>query len=60
MRRLALLTLISLTLAGCRALVGSEVNDNPRITPTSVTGVTSDKGTNIYTNLPPTTTTAPK
>jgi len=54
MRRLALLILISLTLAGCRTLVGPEVDDNPRITPTSVTGVTSDKGTNVYANLPAT------
>ena len=50
MRRLALVILISL--CGCRTLVGPEINDNPRITPTSKTGVTSEKGTSVYANLP--------
>jgi hypothetical protein len=56
MRPLALLTLICFGLLGCRALVGPETNDNPRVTPTSRTGVTSERGTNVYANQPATTT----
>ena len=51
------LFLLLVLLAGC-ASAGHEINDNPKITPTSQTGVTSDKGTNVYEKipLPPTST----
>ena len=62
MRRLSMMTpiLLALGLSGCRSLVGPEIKDNPRITPTSMTGVTSTKGTNVYEKIatPPATTTA--
>jgi hypothetical protein len=47
----AVLFLIAIAVAGC-ASVGPEKNDNPRITPTSLTGVTSDRGTNVYEKIP--------
>ena len=32
--------------------MGHEVSDNPHITPTSKTGVTSDRGKNVYEIIP--------
>lgn len=58
MRRLTILLL--LVLAGC-ASMGHETVDNPHITPTSKTGVTSVRGQNVYEKIPeaaPATTTA--
>ena len=43
--------LIAIGIAGCSS-VGPEKNDNPRITPTSRTGVTSARGTNVYEKIP--------
>ncbi len=40
--------LIALTVIGCRSAVGPEITDNPKITPTSKTGVTSTRGQNVY------------
>jgi hypothetical protein len=51
MKRMTLLLLISIAAAGC-SLAGSDKADNPRITPTSVTGVTSTKGQNVYEKIP--------
>ena len=42
--------LLLLLLAGCS--VGHEINDNPHITPTSKTGVTSARGQNVYEKIP--------
>lgn len=50
MKRMILL-LIAIATVGC-ASVGPEKTDNPRITPTSMTGVTSTKGTNVYEKIP--------
>jgi len=58
MKRTTLLLLMSIAALGCSS-VGSEKTDNPHITPTSMTGVTSTKGQNVYEKIPvPTTTTA--
>jgi len=43
--------LLLLLLAGCGTM-GHEINDNPHITPTSKTGVTSDRGKNVYEMIP--------
>lgn len=51
MKRIALL-LIAIAAAGC-ASVGPERTDNPRVTPTSLTGVTSTRGTNVYEKIAP-------
>jgi hypothetical protein len=57
MKRILLL-LIAIATVGCSS-VGPEKNDNPRITPTSMTGVTSAKGANVYEKIPvPATSTA--
>jgi hypothetical protein len=53
-----LLLLIAIATVGC-ASVGPEKNDNPKISPTSMTGVTSTKGSNVYEKIPlPATSTA--
>jgi len=44
--------LAAIGVCGCRSLAGRDVNDNPRITPTSVTGVTTSKGSSVYANIP--------
>ena len=51
MKRTILLLLI--LSAGC-AITGPETQDNPHITPTSKTGVTSTKGTSVYEKIPET------
>jgi hypothetical protein len=50
--------LILLLLAGCGTM-GHDINDNPHITPTSKTGVTSDRGRNVYEMIPDPSATAP-
>ena len=50
MKRIVFL-LIAIATAGC-ASVGPERTDNPRVTPTSMTGVTSSRGTNVYEKIP--------
>ena len=50
MKRIVLL-LIAIATAGC-ASVGPERTDNPHVTPTSLTGVTSSRGTNVYEKIP--------
>ena len=58
MKRTILLLLIAVTVAGCSSM-GAEKTDNPKITPTSMTGVTSEKGANVYEKIPaPATSTA--
>lgn len=49
MKRMILLLLIAVIAAGCSSM-GAEKTDNPKITPTSMTGVTSEKGTNVATS----------
>jgi len=51
MPRRTTLFLSLLLLAGCGTM-GHEINDNPHITPTSQTGVTSDRGKNVYEMIP--------
>jgi hypothetical protein len=43
---------LSLLLAAGCGTMGHEINDNPQITPTSKTGVTSDRGKNVYEMIP--------
>jgi hypothetical protein len=50
MKRIVLF-LIAIATAGC-ASVGPEKTDNPHVTPTSLTGVTSTRGTNVYEKIP--------
>ena len=58
MKRTTLLLLMAIAALGCSSL-GTEKVDNPHITPTSMTGVTSTKGQNVYEKIPvPATTTA--
>lgn len=52
-RGLTVILLLTIGLCGCRSLAGRDVEDNPRITPTSQTGVTTTKGTSVYANNPP-------
>ena len=47
-----ILLLMLITAAGCASHVRTEKTDNPRITPTSMTGVTSAKGQNVYEKIP--------
>lgn len=47
-----ILLLILMTAAGCASHVRNEKTDNPRITPTSMTGVTSAQGQNVYEKIP--------
>ena len=51
MPRRTVLFLSLILLAGCGTM-GHEINDNPQITPTSKTGVTSDRGKNVYEMVP--------
>ncbi|HUJ12837.1 MAG TPA: hypothetical protein VL284_03520 [Thermoanaerobaculia bacterium] len=46
-----LIPLLLLLLFGCGSW-GHEIRDNPKITPTSQTGVTSDRGQNVYEKIP--------
>ena len=58
MKKTVLLLFIAFAVVACSS-VGRETNDNPRITPTSMTGVTSTKGANVYEKIPaPATSTA--
>jgi len=50
MKRIVLLLIVIAT-AGC-ASVGPETTDNPRVTATSLSGVTSTRGTNVYEKIP--------
>jgi hypothetical protein len=53
------LLLLAAAVSGCRSLAGSDTQDNPnRISPTSMTGVTSDRGTNVYAKVPASTSAA--
>ena len=47
-----ILLLIAITAVGCASHVRTEKIDNPRVTPTSTTGVTSAKGQNVYEKIP--------
>ena len=44
--------LIAIAAVGCASHVRTEKTDNPRVTPTSSTGVTSAKGQNVYEKIP--------
>lgn len=57
MKRTIVLLLTAIAAAAC-ASVGPEKTDNPHITPTSLTGVTSARGTNVYEKIPAATSTA--
>ena len=47
-----ILLLIALATVGCATNVRNETTDNPRVTPTSTTGVTSSQGQNVYEKIP--------
>jgi len=47
-----ILLLVALAAAGCASNVRTEITDNPRVTPTSTTGVTSAQGQNVYEKIP--------
>ena len=53
-----ILLLIAVAAVGCASHVRNEMKDNPRVTPTSSTGVTSNKGQNVYEKIPHPATTA--
>jgi hypothetical protein len=48
----AVLLLIVIAAVGCAHYVRNEKTDNPKVTPTSSTGVTSTKGQNVYEKIP--------
>lgn len=52
MKRIFVLLSIAIALSACHSAIGPETTDNPRITPTSMTGVTSTKGQNVYEKIP--------
>ena len=47
-----ILLLIAIAAVGCASHVRNEKTDNPRVTPTSTTGVTSANGQNVYEKIP--------